>query len=116
MAQPVNIDLMPFCRAAQNQLGPPGRLISYSKTSYLEDYPKHVVVFNANLCVGSHKVWFGDLDLNLDGDKLQRIANQLGKSVHVLYESDGRFQHETEPHIEKTVATYIPVTLQKEDE
>jgi hypothetical protein len=40
------------------------------------------------------KVWWGDLDLTLDWERLEKIATALNKSLFVLREMDGRFENE----------------------
>lgn len=90
-------------------LGYPGRLLSGSKIGYESRYPNHKIVFNGNLVIeGQGKVWFGDLNLTLDGDKLQRLANESGAKVYVLREMDARFKTEDKPLIGNAVATYTP--------
>lgn len=75
-----------------------GRIISGSKSSYRERYPDHKVCFNANVVAQSYgKVWYGDLDLTLDREKLQEVANELHDTLYVLYEMDGRFENENQP-------------------
>jgi hypothetical protein len=72
-----------------------GRMISGSKSSYREKYPDHVVVFNANIITESrNKIFYGDLDLNLDIDNLTNVAKSLGEPLYVLREMDGRFENE----------------------
>jgi hypothetical protein len=55
-------------------LGPAGRMIAASKTAYREDNPDHLTVFNANVCLGRGKVWWGDIDLTLDESLLLDLA------------------------------------------
>jgi hypothetical protein len=71
------------------------RMISWSKSRYREEYPDHVVVFNANVFTeSSGKVWYGDLDLTKDEDVLKSIAKEIGEPLYVLYEMAGRFENE----------------------
>jgi hypothetical protein len=90
-------------------LGIRGRLISGSKSGYRRAYPDHVVVFNANLCTGTHKFWYGDIDITLDSIKLQELCNEIGESIYVLTESDGRFENEHQPHTSNAIAYYNPI-------
>lgn len=89
-------------------LGPPNRLISPSKTAYREANPDHAVVFNANVCIGAGKLWWGDFDLTLDEAQLLDLAARMGKVVYLLYESDGRFEHEDVPLLDKAVYSAAP--------
>jgi hypothetical protein len=71
------------------------RMLGWSKSRYREENPDHVVVFNANVFTeSSGKVWHGDLDLTKDGDVLKSISKEIGESLYVLYEMDGRFGNE----------------------
>lgn len=72
-----------------------GRMVAGSKSTYLEAYPNNNVIFNANIVIKSRgKIWYGDLDLTLDGESLQKIASELGESLYILREMDGRFENE----------------------
>jgi len=72
-----------------------GRIISFSKSAYKKLHPKNEVYFNANIFIlGEGKVWYGDLDITEDKEKLQNIAKELGKDLFILRELDGRFENE----------------------
>jgi hypothetical protein len=72
-----------------------GRLLSYSKSSYREKNPGNEVYFNANIFVlGEGKVWYGDIDVTKDREKLERIAKTSGNDLFILREMDGRFENE----------------------
>lgn len=84
---------------------PDARMISGSKSSYSRQYPDHVVIFNANLCTRANgKIWYGDIDLTVDADKLLALRAQLGEDVFILYEMDARFENEAAPLLEKARA------------
>jgi hypothetical protein len=70
------------------------RMISGSKSGYVNKHPKNQVVFNANVFSAEGKIWYGDLDLTLDCDKLQDAANELDFDLYILREHDGRFDNE----------------------
>lgn len=85
-------------------LGPCGRMISNSKIGYLGMFPNNHVVFNGNVCIESGKIWFGDLDITRDEEKIKALAEALGETVYVLNEMDGRFRNELgPPKLEKAV-------------
>ena len=42
-------------------------------------------------------MWHGDLDLTVDEDALVALAERIGDTIFVLYESDGRFDREDDP-------------------
>ena len=72
-----------------------GRMISWSKSWYREKYPDHLVVFNANIITKSRgKIWYGDLDITFEIEKLKKIAKILNEDLYILYESDARFENE----------------------
>jgi len=85
-----------------------GRLISFSKSGYLESNPDNLVCFNANIfTLEEGKIWHGDLDVTKDKEKLEQISAQLGKKLYILREMDGRFGNEELPQkqiIERAIA------------
>lgn len=82
-----------------------GRMMSPSKSGYCKQYPDGHPVFNANICTSQgKKIWYGDIDLIRDADKLKQLAADLGEGFYVLREMDGRFQNEDRPLIENAVA------------
>jgi len=87
-------------------LGFPGRMISGSKSGYHKNYPNHLVIFNANVCTDKNKIWYGDLDLTLDKDKLSSLAVALDQDMYVLYEMDGRFENENSPIIKSAAVIF----------
>ena len=94
--------------SAQDLLGWPGRMISASKTGYRRAHPDNAAIFNGNVCLAAGKIWHGDLDLTLDEQHLLDLAAQLGQTVFVLYEQDGRFEHEREPLLDHAVYRAFP--------
>jgi hypothetical protein len=71
------------------------RLLSGSKSSYHDRYPRNAVFFNANVVDKKlGKIWHGDLDLTRDGEKLKCIAKQFDTTFYILREMDGRFENE----------------------
>ena len=81
-------------------------LISCSRSGFVRNHPKHLAVFNANIIINGEKVWYGDLDLSISKDNLQSVAKQENVDLYVLFESDGRFDKEDEPYMERPVAIY----------
>jgi hypothetical protein len=88
-------------------LGIPGRMISNSKSAYKEKYPHHLVIFNSNLCTSDYKIWWGDLDLTKSQNELSSLAEALGEDIYVLYELDGRFEHENKPLTSKFAVKFF---------
>jgi len=71
---------------------PNGRLISRSKSGYRDLYPDNFVLFNGTIADDAgHPLWWGDLDLTRDEAKLVELATALGQRLHLLFESDARF-------------------------
>jgi hypothetical protein len=72
-----------------------GRMVCHSKSTYLQQNPDHVTIFNANIYTEEEgKVWYGDLDLTIDGDRLTEVATAAQQTLYVLREMDGRFGKE----------------------
>jgi hypothetical protein len=70
-----------------------GRMLSHSKTAYMQRFPKHLVAFNANVLKrDGTKVWYGDVDLDVDGDALRAMALSEGETLYVFREHDARFE------------------------
>jgi len=71
------------------------RMISGSKSGYMNSNSGNEVYFNANVFVlGEGKIWYGDLDITKDREKLENVASNLGKDLYILRERDGRFGNE----------------------
>ena len=72
-----------------------GRMIFGSKSGYWERHPDNLVVFNANVVTKrGGKVWYGDLDVTREFEKLKDVADALGEDLYVLREMDARFENE----------------------
>ncbi len=89
--------------AARKVLGYPGRMMSGSKSGYHHLFPRNIAVFNSNVCTEKGKIWYGDLDITEDEEKLKNLAKLLGTKLYVLYESDGRFDNEESPKVERAI-------------
>lgn len=83
-------------------------MICGSKSGYWARYPDHIVVFNANIVIGKKKVWYGDVDLTIDKEKIDAIARECKEKVFVLREMDGRFENEKKPIIKNAVYVAEP--------
>lgn len=84
-----------------------GRMISGSKSGYVQRNPNNLVVFNANLCTKEQgKIWYGDLDITKDEKALSVLAGLLGETVYVLREMDARFDNESSPKFDRAVAVF----------
>lgn len=77
-----------------------GRMLSGSKSRYREENPENEVYFNANVFTRNKKVWFGDIDITIDSEKLENVAEAVGERLYVLREMDGRFGNEDISEIE----------------
>lgn len=85
-------------------IGRLGRLISASKSRYLDANPGNLVAFNANLCTKEHgKIWFGDIDVTKDKEKIELLADELKVSIYVLREMDGRFENTSKPLYDRAI-------------
>ena len=88
------------------------RMISHSKSWYLEKHPDHKVVFNSRIydleTYDKHKdgkildffegmeleIWYGDLDLTIDLPKLKEVAKEIGPFI--ITTEHGRFVEKVE--------------------
>lgn len=71
------------------------RMISGSKSGYRQRYPENKVVFNANIIIPSEgKVWYGDLDITLDHEKLLEVVKEINEPLYILQEFCCRFGEE----------------------
>jgi hypothetical protein len=74
---------------------PMGRMIAASKSTYCKEHQGELVIFNANVLTEKRgKIWYGDLNLTLDFDKLKNIADKLCEDLYILMEGDARFGYE----------------------
>lgn len=72
-----------------------GRMISGSKSGYVDMYPDHKVIFNANIITKNRgKIWHGDLDITMDMESLENISKELEEDLYILREMDARFENE----------------------
>ncbi len=97
-----------YQEVAREILGLPGKMIGASKSGYREMYPDHIVVFNSNIFMGKSKLWFGDIDITDSIDSLKELASSVGDKIYILFEMDGRFGNEKNPHLENAVAVIDP--------
>jgi len=75
-----------------------GRMIAASKSTYCQEHQGELVIFNANVLTKTHgKIWYGDLNVTLDFDKLKDIADKIGEDLYILMEGDARFGYEKKP-------------------
>ena len=93
---------------AASHLGFPGRMISSSKSGYKERNPDCLVIFNSNVCTEKGKIWWGDLDVTKSKDALSELAKGTGETIYVLFEMDGRFEHEENPKINRAPIKFLP--------
>ena len=72
-----------------------GRMLSFSKSGYRDQFPDNDVYFNANIFVlGEGKIWYGDIDVTKEKEQLENVAREIGKDLYILREMDGRFGNE----------------------
>jgi hypothetical protein len=93
---------------AEVYLGHNGKMISWSKSTYREENPDNLVVFNSNVCTKNGKIWYGDIDVTKSKENLLMLANALDEEVYILRETDGRFENEESPRLESFAAKFTP--------
>lgn len=67
------------------------RMIALNRDTYIKRNPNHKAIFNANIATLEGKIWWGDLDLNIDSKALQQVANELNTTLYILRSSAYRF-------------------------
>jgi len=68
-----------------------GRMVSGNKSAPMGQR----CIWNANAVVKSQgKVWYGDINLTKEGNKLKKIAKEIGEPIYILREMDCRFDTE----------------------
>ena len=98
---------MDYTGLLMETIGFPGRMISMSKSAYVDSKKTSVPIFNANICTKeSGKIWFGDLDVTLDKEKLSALATGMGQDIYVLRELDARFENEEHPRLDQFVIVF----------
>lgn len=71
------------------------RMISGSKSGYHRLHPDNLIIFNANIITkSSGKIWYGDLDVNVDRNSLKELRDETKEDLYILYEHDCRFNTE----------------------
>jgi hypothetical protein len=95
----------------EKNLGYCGAMISSHKQAAKTKGKEHLAVFNANIVVeGFGKVWFGDIDVTIDEEKIKKLALGFKSTVYVLREMDARFDHENSPQLQNAVYSTDGVT------
>lgn len=94
----------PHEQAAREILGFSGRMIGASKGRYRQRYPEDLVVFNSNIVTSERKIWHGDINVTRDLKFLKQLANKLSTNIYVMYESDARFEKETNYDVSEAAA------------
>lgn len=89
-------------------LGWPGRMISASKSDYLDRHSSNLVIFNANLFTEDFKFWYGDINVTKNLPKLEEVAKLAKTTIYLFREMDGRFDNETNPDYKKAVLVIEP--------
>lgn len=107
-------------------LGPTDAMLSGSKSAYRKQYPKNIVLFNANICflhekatkkrggivfkteTYAEKIWWGDFDLSHTATALNNLAEATGHTVILLSEFDARFEHEDKPRWQEFIYKVTP--------
>ena len=74
-----------------------GRMIAEVKGTYCVEHQGELVIFNANVLTKKHgKIWYGDINVNEDFEKLKDIADKMGEDLYILVEGDARFGYENQ--------------------
>lgn len=75
-----------------------GRVICAHKSTYCKEHEGELIIFNANIITKKlGKIWYGDLNITLDFDKLKSVADSMQEDLYILMEGDARFGYENRP-------------------
>lgn len=85
------------------------RMLAYNRGNYTRKNPRNKVYFCANIVTREHgKIWWGDLDLTKDADRLQKAADAIAANLYILNEMDYRHHNESRPfHEVQSVAVQV---------
>lgn len=98
----INLTPKDMKEAIEGHLGTPGRLLSASKTMYREKFPNNKVYFNACLFDKNLKqIWWGDIDLDMDKESLQMLADFLGEPIYLTMEQPFRWDGLKEEDVDR---------------
>lgn len=71
-----------------------GRELSLNINKYKEEHKYERVIINGNIYIKEKehflKIWKGDLNLNIDGEKLKEIEKETGIRLYIINEKNGR--------------------------
>ena len=88
----INLKPKDKLEAVRSHLGNEGRLLSASKSMYLEKFPSHKTFFNACLFDSSFtQLWFGDIDFDADSESLQLLSNYINEVIFITREQPYRW-------------------------
>lgn len=97
---------------AENMLGHPGRLISYSKSLGPAGGIYNANIFNER----AKRIWYGDIDIVRDREKLLNLADRLG-TLYILPEHKGRFLRgiPTQKYVQATAFVIVGMKMWIDD-
>ena len=81
-----------------------GRMIAYSKSSYMKDHWGDKVFFNACIFdINGVQVWYGDLNIKEDSKKLNKVSKDSKQEFYITPEHGFRsdFHKVTKEQLEK---------------
>jgi hypothetical protein len=63
-----------------------GRLLTpkHNRTQFLKENRQGEPIFDAMVCTDKEVIWHGDLEMHIDSDKLQDIAEQTNTQLYVV--------------------------------
>lgn len=97
----INLNSKDRQEAIEGHLGTSGRMLSASKSMYRDKFPDHKIYFNACLFDKDLKqIWYGDIDLDIDKESLQMLANYLKEPIYLTIEQPFRWDGLKEEHID----------------
>lgn len=70
-----------------------GRKLTYDQATYASEHRQRKPVFDVAICdLEGNAIWWGDLEMAVDTDKIQAISEEIGKYLFVIPQKFLRYE------------------------
>jgi hypothetical protein len=70
-----------------------GRKLTYDQATYEKEHRQRKPVFDVAICnLAGDAIWWGDLELSIDSEKIQNISEELGMYLFVIPQKFLRYE------------------------
>lgn len=74
---------------AHKHLGLSGKSITFDPKAYMTSYPDKIVVFKSNIFTkNGSMIWFGDINITDNQEKLLELSSDLGTTIYIMKPSE----------------------------